>query len=538
MAEPRKWRETTGRSTLAVAVLAIALLGGAPPAAQAGAGDLDRSFGDSGKVRTPVGDGALLGFARQADGRLLAIGGFGDDTTLVRYMPDGTLDPSFGTGGRVMPGDDRTNYDLIVQPDGKSVAVGGDSNVFRVARRHPDGSLDASFGSGGRVSTAFDGTAFASASSVSYLADGRLLVLGNFGSFLALARYLPDGSLDESFGSGGRVANRIRGNATARLASHVVLPDGKVVVLAYAVPVVTRDGQRVFLAMLRYNADGTRDRSFGRDGQAFVINGFDGARLDLTPDGKLLVVGGAKNAPVFTARFLPDGSRDRSYGNGGVTRASLPDGVVDIAGIARGPSGEIFFGGRLDPDHRPPEDPSDFVIARLTPRGTLDRSFGDGGRVLTAFGPAGDKEYVSDILLEPDGRLIAVGAVRCCKSSDAFLLARYHTERFSSVGKTPRRTRFRDLTTGLRVPLRCAATCRARVELRLDRSTARRLGLPTVVGTSSLELSGRAAATVKLSNAALRKLRARRPNELQLRVGFETAGRTAEQTRTRLSVIS
>src|SRR5207245_5340246 len=133
---------------------------------------------------------------------------------LARYNADGTLDPSFGGGGRVLTnfaGRDEASA-LALQSDGKIVVAGfsgaGGRQDFAVARYNPDGSLDPSFGSGGRVLTDFGGDDEAAA--LALQSDGKIVVTGfSFsdagGSDIALARSNPDGTLDASFGSGGRV---------------------------------------------------------------------------------------------------------------------------------------------------------------------------------------------------------------------------------------------------------------------------------------------------------------------------------------------
>jgi uncharacterized delta-60 repeat protein len=122
----------------------------------------------------------------------------------------GELDPSFGTGGKVLSDFSRndTAYAVLVQPDGKVVAVGetqeaptGGNFVFGLARYTTDGSLDASFGAGGKVLTAFTG--FDHAFAAALQSDGRIVVAGSAGLDFGLARYQPDGALDAGFGAGG-----------------------------------------------------------------------------------------------------------------------------------------------------------------------------------------------------------------------------------------------------------------------------------------------------------------------------------------------
>lgn len=216
-------------------------------------GVLDRTFGNGGKVRTDFaresdGIGAI---AIRPDGRIIAAGGAqnaaGGDTALdfalARYQRNGKLDPTFGRGGKV--GTDFLSKaftslndaiaDIAIQRDGKIVAVGGterpeanrDDFDFAVARYNSNGTLDPTFGTGGKVVTDF-AKKDDQAGSVMIQPDGKIIVGGmtggrityafdriaifdthqlpnSTGTNLALVRYLPNGKIDTSFGKGGKV---------------------------------------------------------------------------------------------------------------------------------------------------------------------------------------------------------------------------------------------------------------------------------------------------------------------------------------------
>src|ERR1700730_11565493 len=162
-------------------------------AAAAAPGSLDPAFGNGGTVLTDLAVGgcvpsdALL----QSNGDVVVSGGFG----VARYLPSGALDQVFGTGGRaatgfVGTGDSGTA--AAVQPAGKIIWVGSQSNPnfppggtfeFAVARFNPNGSLDASFGTGGRVSTEFFAPPLPGAQefadAVLVQPDGKILVAGS-----------------------------------------------------------------------------------------------------------------------------------------------------------------------------------------------------------------------------------------------------------------------------------------------------------------------------------------------------------------------
>jgi uncharacterized delta-60 repeat protein len=148
--------------------------------------------------------------------RRVALGDRGSDFGLARYNSNGTLDTSFGINGIVTTdfgGSFEGAWSVALQTDGKIVAAGltviGGINQFALARYNSDGTLDANFGTGGRVTTVFAGASIANAFSVALQLDGKIVVAGwtniDGGADFALARYDSTGTLDTSFGTGGRV---------------------------------------------------------------------------------------------------------------------------------------------------------------------------------------------------------------------------------------------------------------------------------------------------------------------------------------------
>src|SRR5439155_1317723 len=139
--------------------------------------------------------------------------GINYDFALVRYNTNGTLDATFGTGGKVTTAvgtSDDAAYALAIQADGKLVAAGatddGSNYDFALVRYNANGSPDTTFGTGGKVTTAI-GTRDDVASAVAVQADGKLVAAGDTGdggnNYFALARYNANGTLDATFGTGG-----------------------------------------------------------------------------------------------------------------------------------------------------------------------------------------------------------------------------------------------------------------------------------------------------------------------------------------------
>jgi uncharacterized delta-60 repeat protein len=322
-------------------------------------GDLDTTFGDGGTVVTPIAGGngdEARSVAIQQNGRIVVAG---TDSwrkwALVRYRPDGTLDDAFGGNGIVRtnftPGDD-VAWDLAIQPDGKIVAVGAagfGQQGFQLARYRRDGGLDRSFGDDGLVVTRYHR---ANARTVVLQPDGRIVVAGYNSRGLALARYRRDGRLDRTFSGNGTVGPVVWGVFALAVA---VQPNGRIVLAG--------DFDIFAFGLARFLPDGRLDRSFGHDGvvRESVEGAEQGASgIVIQPDGRIVATGssgphesGDATIPRFVLiRRLADGHRDTSFGvNGEVTTffvggARAHGSAVDTSGriVVVGGSGEGSIG--------------------------------------------------------------------------------------------------------------------------------------------------------------------------------------------------
>ena len=254
-----------GLLAFALALLAVLLTGAL---AQASPGDLDRSFGDGGKVRTGFCGGYASPYSVAADsrGRIL-IGGqntWSDGLCVDRFRANGTRDPSFGSGGEVKTvlGAAGGVRAVAIDSQGRIVAAGfarqsGGDRDFALARYEPNGALDPSFGTGGTVTTDLGSAEVAT--SVAIDTGGRIVVLGDDG--VTLARYRDNGSLDPSFGAGGIVTTDFgpRGEAN----SVAIDSRDRIVAAGYS----CTSNSACDFALARYNPSGPPDQSFSGDGK-------------------------------------------------------------------------------------------------------------------------------------------------------------------------------------------------------------------------------------------------------------------------------
>ena len=361
-------------------------------------GTPDAAFGTNGRTITPllVRDTVRAGVL-QADGKILVGGSASGSFALVRYNADGTLDGSFGTGGKTITPFSTSSSEirtLLLQPDGKIVAVGGDDNFYvYLSRYHPDGTLDSSFGTGGKVTTHAANQGVRGKLAL-LQADGKILVGGDFwingdSTNSALFRYNADGTPDDSFGGDGLVYYSLSASHDS-IEKILFRSDGKLMSIGYSVNI---EENRADYALGVYQADGTPDTSFGDQG--FKIVPADG-RIEINaaliePDGKI-VIGGRKSDPFGSrwrfhiARLNANGSYDFTFGNGG--RLGLPVGGRSAGyALAIQPDGKLILAGEGTVIG---SNKARFALNRLLGGdGAIPTSANITGRVINDFGRLG-----------------------------------------------------------------------------------------------------------------------------------------------------
>ena len=403
-------------------------------------GSIDHSFGTDGVVYFFDATGhwpadypgmTATNIAIQGDSKIVVAGyswGAGPNpgyySFLLRYGTDGIFDNSFGSGGMVV----RHNLALAayaltdfrqaltIQTDGKIVFANSHSNDkdedLLLRRYSSDGTLDSAFGQEGSVVYGSNiGPAPGVGQAVAVQSDGKIVVAGStsngINNDILVVRYNTDGALDMTFGEVGFVIYNGSQNKNDYANAVALQADGKILVTG------TSNGPSPYdFLLLRYNADGTLDDSFGADGVVTFWGERDGITILVQLDGKIVVVGRTYEQAVVY-RFCADGSLDPTFGDNGIYRdesvyptsfqaaALQPDRKIVIAGISAG-------------DWK-------LYAARLNADGTLDDTFGDNGTVRFQR----DRYYIDiawSLLIQRDGKIVIGGDSRSSSSSIAMLL--------------------------------------------------------------------------------------------------------------------
>jgi uncharacterized delta-60 repeat protein len=262
--------------------------------------------------------------------------------------------------------------------------------------------LDTTFGSGGRVTTPGDGDGEA----VLIQPDGRIVTVGprqvpaTFHFQFGATRHDAAGNLDPSFGTGGVVTTSLGGNDDKAFDA-AMFPDGGFVTVGQADP--SGLGNTDF-GIVRYTPDGQPEPTFGTGGKLVsdLFGRDDGANaVAVQPDGKIIVAGFATTSPAnfdfALVRYNPDGTLDHSFGGDGIVTTDIGTLHEGITDIALQPDGKITAIGATD---------QDAVLARYNPDGTLDLTFGNSGTVLGGIGT----NEVNGVAITPAGTILVAGS--------------------------------------------------------------------------------------------------------------------------------
>jgi uncharacterized delta-60 repeat protein len=412
-------------------------------------GSLDSTFGGDGIVLTSVGtEDEATSILVQDDTKIVVTGntktGAQQDVVLLRYNNDGNPDAGFGNNGKQITdfnnGADWLSEALLIDDTilvtGWSDPTGGRLREIALARYTATGEPDISFSGDGKTNQYFSTGSTGYSGGIAVQKDGKLLAVGYTESNffyedvlrIALARYNPDGTFDESFGVGGKVATEIGGFGSSGKA-FALQDDGKIVVGGHVYGFNEENSGEDFL-LVRYNTDGSLDNSFGTDGMVYIdfsdeVEGSSDvlSALAIQPDGKIVAVGSVYDDFSFgynmgIARVNTDGSLDGSFsGNGKQTIRFNETGFDQAYAVAIQADKKIVVAGSTILESTLQ---SAFALARLNTDGSLDSSFSRDGKLTTTFGNFGMAVHANTIAIQPDTKIVVGG-----RANGNFALARY-----------------------------------------------------------------------------------------------------------------
>lgn len=296
--------------------------------------------------------------AIQADDRII-ISGLGQSSSgnsywAVRLMPNGVIDSSFNGNGYMNMSfgtmQDRGKC-VAIQNNGKIILAGKSGSLgqnFAMARINSNGTLDTTFGIGGKAQTTFINT-LSDVNTVAIQPDDRIILGGwvynsPYGRDFALTRYNSNGSIDTSFGTNGKIITTVNNFYNDQITKLIVQNDGKIIAGGYV------ENLQKFV-LIRYTSIGALDTDFGINGIA-ISDEFSGNNCDIAQqvDGKIILVGGF-DGEVFTfLRYLNNGQLDTTFSsNGFLAGVGLfgyasnvliqPDNKIVIFGFTSHPDG-------------------------------------------------------------------------------------------------------------------------------------------------------------------------------------------------------
>lgn len=293
-----------------------------------------------------------------------------------------------------------------------------------IARYLPLGGTDTSFGTNGvTITTQGDSTSF---DAIGFQSTNKIVVAGQviISSVpkAALFRYTTAGALDASFGNSGiAIVPSFTGAGGSGFMAAKVQSDDKIVAAGGA-----SIAGKPFTLLARFNSNGTLDNSFGGNGVIIITIGAASAvnGLAIQPNGYIVTGGISQSAApsqLAIARFTPTGSIDNLFGTNGITLTTIPNASFSrIYGITLQGDGSIIVAGTASFD----DGSQVFVIARYTSGGILDTTFNGTGIVQTSIDFA---STAFSVLVQDDGQIVAAGFTSG-NTNGSFAAVRYNTD--------------------------------------------------------------------------------------------------------------
>lgn len=393
-------------------------------------GTLDPTFGTNGIATTSFLTYAseCKAMVAQNDGKIILGGQYlaagQGNMAFARYNTNGTLDNGFGTAGKANIAFTNSNVTLAavrLLSNGKILAAGNSDNKPTIVRLNANGTVDNSFGTSGVVN--FDGGLVA-LSDMMVLPDGKIVGCGiadlGAGKLFAAFRRNADGSADNTFGTANGFAYANIGNQPT-LTRMAVQTDGKILLTG---TVYTNASTVYDLVLYRFTASGMPDTGFGTNGKVSSVLSTNSAyelgnAIAVQSDGKIVVAGRIANSgpTVFViVRYNSNGSIDTGFGTNGSIKINYFNSLDEAKAVAIQSDGKILVAGTaLNGSVR------ELALARLTGSGTLDNSFGTGGKTTT---PIGTKVFGEAMTILPNGKIAVAGSATVSNLSQ-FAVARY-----------------------------------------------------------------------------------------------------------------
>lgn len=406
--------------TLASCMIAVAF-----GSAYGQAGVLDSTFGVDGRYSTILQDSGYIGeraIALQSDekivvGALKVAPNNQISVFTIRYLKDGGIDSSFwenGVGDTISVSGQVVLNQVIVQPDDK-ILVGGGNLVnskqnFFIARFNANGSVDSTFNNNGYKIIPITALGSDCVFSISALTNGKILLGGRAGSvsFPAFVQLNTDGSIDNAFGINGVQVIDDLGFESA-FNDMKVQSDNKIVSALYKMegPI-----PKPFV-VIRLNANGTKDNSFGNNGLtnvSFNLNA-SGSSLILQADNKIVIVGAVSDPNVSfkkligLARLNTNGSLDNTFGTNGKVLTNINFSInSDVTIIPQPTDGKLLVLTQIKPSS---SGKYSLLTLRYLTNGNLDTEFGGTGHITETL--ADFSHYPEKIFYTDEGKILITG---------------------------------------------------------------------------------------------------------------------------------
>jgi uncharacterized delta-60 repeat protein len=373
------------------------------------AGSLNPSFGVNGLSDPTLYGLNIRSMAQEISGAVDVVTDVSTQIYVSRFNSDGSIDATFGNSGlatvacSTVGNPNCEAYNILIESDGKILVSGVTGNAtpndaFFVLRLNTDGSIDTTYGTAGVALVIFTGGIDQNfASAVLDLSTGNLVLAGTSLTggnwYPAMARLLPTGVLDSSFGTSGQLI-------LSGFASDIVRSFGFDINLnKYYLGTSTGSGG----ALIRVTSAGVVDSTFGSSGAAafadsnFMASAKESIAVQFADSGILIGAGS------HVLRFNPAGSLDASFGSSGTV--TLPSSSSAIQLIVEPSEDILVAAGQV-------ASSIDTVsVTRYSSAGVKDTTFGSSGTYTLSQGNYGNLQFENALVVSTGSLLLLTDSV-------------------------------------------------------------------------------------------------------------------------------